>query len=93
MFNPNTAFSRQGEYKARKILEGLGWACFDVSDIKTTWKADFDLIATRGEEARIVEVKYDSVMARTGNIPVFPRYLAAGNLKTDLECMNTESNM
>ena len=68
MFNPNTAFSRKGEIKAKNALEKLGWACYDIHDIPTTYKGDIDLVATKGETARLIEIKYDDVMCRTGNM-------------------------
>lgn len=68
MFNPNTAFSKRGEDIARKLLTKLEWNCYDVSNIETTWPSDIDLIATKGNIARLVEVKYDNNMSRTGNM-------------------------
>lgn len=66
--NPNTVFSKKGEQAAREWLETKGWKCYDVSNIDTTWKHDIDIIAVKNEEARIIEIKYDSRIHYTGNM-------------------------
>lgn len=90
MKDPNTAFSKQGEALAKQWLDKQGWKCYDISNIETTWKADMDLIAVKGEEPRIVEVKYDSRIAETGNM--FIEILTDKENNVDGWIRNTASN-
>lgn len=61
---------KEGERLAKQWLEGQGYAVQDVSGNSVFWGQDIDLIATRGNDTVTIEVKWDNIIANTGNLYV-----------------------
>jgi hypothetical protein len=61
-------FGKEGEALAMEFYSNAGCAIEDVSDDAAYQKQDIDFIAYRGNKKALIEVKYDRVISRTGNL-------------------------
>lgn len=59
--------AKKGEQKVRQLLEDKGWIVQDVSDEKEYQQQDIDFIITKDGRTHTIEVKYDGLIAATGN--------------------------
>lgn len=61
-------FGKKGEILAANLYENAGCTIEDVSDDVEYQKQDIDFIVHYNERSAKVEVKYDRVISRTGNL-------------------------
>ena len=59
---------RKGEALVASLFQSIGYNIQDVTRDAAYFAKDIDLIATKGEEQLLLEVKADSKVAATGNI-------------------------
>lgn len=57
-----------GEIKCYNYLTASGYNVVDTTDNPDYWYQDIDFIAEQGGEQTTIEVKWDSCIARTGNM-------------------------
>lgn len=69
-FSKEASKGRKGEAVAASFLSSIGYQVENVSNNPDYFKADIDLIATKGEEVMKVEVKSDYRISETGNVCV-----------------------
>lgn len=66
-FQKDLADGKTGEDKVKQLLEEKGWAVEDVSDKKEYQEKDIDFIISKDGRTHTIEVKYDGLIAATGN--------------------------
>lgn len=59
---------KKGEQFAQQILESLGAQIEDVSANPTYWAQDVDMLARKDDKELKIEVKWDQMVSRYGNI-------------------------
>lgn len=57
-----------GEYELKKYFRSNGWTVTDVSADPRFWGLDIDLIIEKDNYVWTIEVKYDHVLHRSGNL-------------------------
>lgn len=57
-----------GEWELKKYFREHGWKVTDVSEDPKYWNKDIDLIIERDGYRWTIEVKYDHVLHRSGNL-------------------------
>lgn len=57
-----------GELSAYNYLQGKGYKVIDATQEPEYWAQDIDLIAQKDGKEITIEVKWDSIIAKTGNL-------------------------
>lgn len=57
-----------GELSAYNYLQGKGYKVIDATQEPEYWAQDIDLIAKKDGKEITIEVKWDSIIAKTGNL-------------------------
>ena len=57
-----------GELKAYKLLSDNNWVVQDLTRCEQYYDKDIDLSITDGHRSYTIEVKWDNVISRTGNM-------------------------
>lgn len=78
-FTRDLAKAKKSEQYVADKLKELGWGIEDVSDNPDYWSKDVDLIATKDEDSRKVEIKADNYIDTTGNLNLELSNITRGN--------------
>lgn len=70
MFKDLLAKGHKGEALVANLFQTLGYEVQDVSKEASYFSKDIDLIATKGDEQLLLEVKADSRVATTNNVVI-----------------------
>lgn len=70
MFQDLLAKGHKGEALVANLFQTLGYEVQDVSKEASYFSKDIDLIATKGDEQLLLEVKADSRVAATNNVVI-----------------------
>ena len=70
IFKDLLAKGHKGEALVANLFQTLGYKVQDVSKDMSYFSKDIDLIATKGDEQLLLEVKADSRVAATGNVVI-----------------------